>query len=399
MICVFDKHTPQNSFDTCGLRILNPTSAFIMEELTGRYDYEISCPMLSDDDSWQFLQPYNIIKASNGQLFQINKVVTHTVNGVPTITAYAPHIWYYLADMCVVKCEDTREAYWTMRDLFTEIQRPTHGEPFGEGTTLFSHGAGLTDYNFSWSVQLDGMHHYKFKNCSLAYAILGAADSVVNLWGGYLHRNNFEFSIRKDRKQDTSDNAFELVYGYNCSDIKCTIDYSKRITEHWGWSQFGQYAGVSFIPDAGTFPRQVISAADYSCHETDYNGEVTELTAFIDDYFAENSQPTVTYDVNYVDAKDTSYEFNGWDSLRRLKVGDSGYVTGLDGRREHQTIISVKYNDITQRIDSLKLGEFIHSPLHETRWDKIISDDTAAYRRLDVLEKRMNYFELIKGDE
>ena len=64
MITVHDKHTPQDGFNNCGLAVLHPTSAYITEELNGRYDYEIEMPCLPDDDSWRYLVKYNILKSS-----------------------------------------------------------------------------------------------------------------------------------------------------------------------------------------------------------------------------------------------------------------------------------------------------------------------------------------------
>lgn len=404
MISVFDMHTGQNDFNTCGLRILNPVSAYVTEELNGTYAYEISCPMVSDDDSWQYLQVNYIIKSSQGQLFQIYKVVTQTVNGVPTITAYANHIWYYLADMCVIFTEDSRAAFHAVNELFKPATRPLNRDkPFTGGPTLFSGGYGLTTYNFQWSVNLDGIKHYKFKHCSLAYALLGAPDSIVNLWGGYIHRDNFRFSINKDRKEGADDNAFDLIYGLNCTEVKCTFDISQQVTEHWSFDQFGHKSGRSYSPtEGGPIPHQKITVAEYSVDERwEYviADDEDDCEVYNWEYLKENIDPKYTYEVNYVDSKGTSVEDSGWDSLRRLKVGDSGYVTSLDGRREQRTIISTKFNDVTERIDSLKLGKFIHSELHQNRWDKIIADDANASRRLDIVEKRMSYFELLKGDE
>lgn len=407
MISVFDMHTGQNDFNTCGLRILNPVSAYITEELNGKYDYEVSCPMVRDDDSWTFLKPYNLLKSGTGQIFEIKKVVTQTVNGVPTITAYATHIWYYLADMCVIFAEDTRLPHWAVAHLFEPAyhSRQSRDDPFTGGPTLFSSGDGLTTYNFSWSVNLgDSMQHYKYKHCSLAYALLGAPDSITNLWGGYIHRDNFRFSINRDRKEGTSDDAFELSYNLNCTEVKRTSDISSQVTEHWAFDQYGHMAAQSVVPDNGVIPHQVITAAEYSTDEMwQYRGneDGDQISQYLLKYFQDNFWDRFpyaeTYDVNFVDSKGTSIE-SAWNELRQLKIGDSGYVTSFDGDRQKKTIISVKYNDITGRIDSLKLGRFIHSELHQNRWDKILADDGNASRRLDVVEKQMSYFELLKGE-
>ena len=76
MITIFDKHTEQNAFDSNGLAIIEPLTATITEEINGRYDYQITAVCDPQNDAWQKLQPYNIIKSSStGQLFRINNIV------------------------------------------------------------------------------------------------------------------------------------------------------------------------------------------------------------------------------------------------------------------------------------------------------------------------------------
>lgn len=413
MIRAFDKHTPQGNYKTSNYTyfdrlgtVLNPMSAYINQELNGVYNYEITCPILEDDDSWKMIKPYNIIKSSTGQLFQINKVVYALQSGIPTVKAYAPHIWYYLADMHVNRVGDSRSPYWAMLDLFSEIDSDGHG-------TRFSHGAGLTDYNFSWNVDLGSdIYPYKFEHVSLAYALLGAPDSILNIWNGYLYRDNFYFSI-KHTLEGSKSNAFALNMIDNCSEVKLTDDYTERITEHWGEDQFGNPYGVSLVPDAGVFPHQVITGAKYAANDTSsWNAHYGFVEKSVRDYYGKYWQPQRKYEVKFVDSFGTVRD-DGWERLRTLKVGDSGTIVGLDGVVDTQTIISMKYNDITQRIDEMKLGSFIHSSLHQTKFDKLISGDDAAYRRLDSsekkiqddekriadLEEKQSYFTLIKGDE
>ena len=125
MITVHGMHTEQNDFNNCGLAILKPTSAYITEELNGRYDMEIEVPCIPDDpregrneDSWKFIKMYNILKSSEGQLFMIHKIDYSIKNGVPYLRAYATHIWYYLADMLTVECTGRNVAYAAVNHLF-----------------------------------------------------------------------------------------------------------------------------------------------------------------------------------------------------------------------------------------------------------------------------------------
>ena len=322
MITVYGLHTEQNDFANCGLAVLHPTSAYITEELNGRYDLEIDVPCIHDDphgdnDSWKYVRVYNILKASNGQLFQINKVQYYTKSGVPYVKAYAPHIWYYLSDMCVFHAESYTEAYWAMVDLFKDRALDPDN-----GTTWFSHGTGLTDYNFDWSIVGAGERYYKFDYTSLANAILGNSDSICNLWGLEIHRDNFRFSLRP-RKEGTSDGAFYLKYGINCTDVKFTYDSSTRKTELHMHDNGGDTAAISYDPSSGLFPHQAISGA-YMTYE---NPSIELLRQDRGIYWDEVSQIKSTWEVNYVDFHLTDHE-TGYE--RPLKVGDAGTVEGVD---------------------------------------------------------------------
>lgn len=385
MITIHGLHTDQNDFNNCGLAVLHPTSAYITEELNGRYDYELEMPCVPDDnfgnnDSWKHVKVYNIIKASNGQLFQINKVQYYTKNGVPYVKAYAPHIWYYLSDMCVYHAEDSREPYWAMRDLFTERSRTED-----TGTTWFSHGRGLTDYTFDWSVEGNGIRYYKYDYTSLANAILGNSDSICNLWGLEIHRDNFRFSM-KTRKEGTSDGAFYLKYGLNCTDVKYTDDTSTRKTEVHLHDNGGNVWAESYVPDLGLFPHQAISGV-YMTYDSP---SIEKLGQDLDIYWNEVSQSTYSWEVNYVDFHLTDRE-TGYE--RPLKVGDAGTVEDAIGNKsDNIRIISIKTNDLTNRVEQIKLGHFISSGLHQSRWDKKVqaSNDTAECKRITYLENNIS---------
>ena len=400
MIRVFDKHTKQGhfrntsytNFDTLGT-VINPISAYITEELNGEYSYEVVCPILPDDDSWKSLAPYNIIKSTTGQLFQIIKLKYETVNGVPCVKAYAPHIWYYLSDMHVSKYERSDTPYWHVDHIMTD--------PYNDDThygTIWSDDPQLTNYHFDYSVDVDfRVDTLKFNHVSIAYALLGSPDSVINTTGAYLYRDNFRFSINK-RLEGSKDNAFYLNVADNCSEIKYTWDYSDRCTTCYSWDQNGNVIKWFFGLGDGFIAHHTIIGAEYAL--TEFSDFEKEAKSYFDTYCWEKR----TYEVNFVDSNNTERD-SGWEQIRMLRVGDSGIICDLKGDTDTQTIISVKYNDITKRIDSMKLGKFIHSDLHETRWDKVLSGDSAAFRRLNVdesriknLEDNQGFFKLVKGE-
>ena len=390
MITVHGMHTEQNDFNNCGLAIIKPTSAYITEELNGRYDMEIEVPCVPDDpregrheDSWKFLKMYNIIKSSEGQLFMIHKIDYSMKNGVPYLRAYANHIWYYLADMLTVECEGDNVAWAAVNHLFT----PRNAQ--GEGCTWFSGGDGLTSYEFDKWVdpELDAVFHYKYKNVTLASALLGNSDSVINLWGGELWRDNFNFRIDR-RKYDSIDDAFELIYGVNCRDVKYTEDTTNRKTEVVASCNNGMFARkVSVVPGVpASFPHQAISGLDFSYE----NPSEALLERDLGVWWSENTGWVYNWEVDYVDFKNTNKGAD-WEQRRKIRVGDTGIVQDAFGHRQSQKIIATKYNDITGRLESIKLGTFKESGLHESRWDKKImkSEDEPVMNRVRCLEREL----------
>lgn len=384
MVRIFDKHTDQNDFDTNGIALIEPLSATITEELNGRYDYQLTAVCDPQNDAWQKIQPYNIIKsASTGQLFMINKVSYSSSNGYPSVTAYAQHIWYYLADMFTLYVEDTRAMIYAMAHVFTDRTSDPNG------ATWWSHGTGLTDYTFTYSIDgyssgTDDMRYYKFENVSLAYAVLGSPDSIVNLWGAEIHRDNFHFDIVRPKSPNTyQTNDFVLEYGLNCSNVNFTNDYSERITELFGYSNQNQSQQVSIQPDAGTFPHQIIAGVELSYdvkNDARFNADFYE-------YWGTYWMPKESWEVSFVDPTGTD-KFAGWNTANSIQIGDIGIVKDALGHQGRQRVISRKINDVTGRIEEVKLGSFINTAGHLDKFDRIISSDYAAYRRIKALENR-----------
>lgn len=388
MITVYDLHTKQEDFNNCGLAILKPTSAYTTEELNGPYSFEIEVPCVRDDpregryeDTWKCVKMYNILKNSEGQLFQIYKLQYFTKNGVPYLKAYANHIWYYLADMLTLECHGTNVAWAALNHLF--VPRDVHGN----GCTWFSDGENLTRYDFDKWVDpsLDSVRDYNYKNVSLGYAILGHSDSVINLWGGEIYRDNFFFRIDA-RKHDTVDDAFELVYGVNCTEVRYTPDTLNRKTEVHASCNNGMYpTAVSIIP-SGSFPHQAISGLDFSF---EYPSQAL-VDQNLGDWWSKNTGWVKTWEVSYVDFKNTNLGAN-WNQMRKIRVGDSGKVRDAFGNEDTQRVIQTKYNDITGRLESIKLGQFIDSGLHRSRWDKKVmpTEDTAVMNRVKCIENQL----------
>lgn len=391
MITVYDLHTEQNDFNNCGLAILKPYSAYTTEELNGSYSFEIDVPCIPDDpregrneDTWKCVKMYNILKNSFGQLFQIYKLQYYMKSGVPFVKAWASHIWYYLGDMLTLECKGQNVAWAAVNHLFEP--RDVHGN----GCTWFNDDVpGLTSYTFDkWiNPELNKNLSYSYKNISLANALLGNSDSVINLWGGEIYRDNFYFRIDA-RKYDTVDDAFELVYGVNCNDMKYTPDTLNRKTKVIASCNNGKYpTEVHIVPgNPSSFPHHATSGLDFS-----YENPSQELVdQDLGDWWSKNTGWVKTWEVSYVDFLKTNLGA-GWEQTRKIRVGDSGRVRDAFGNSDTLKVIQTKYNDLTGRLESMKLGHFIDSGLHRSRWDKKVmaTEDEPVMKRVRCIEREL----------
>ena len=138
---------------------------------------------------------------------------------------------------------DNYSAYWAISKIFDNI--------------MWGYGEGLTDYEFEFNSNIpdDKLRTAHFDGESVVYMLLGSPESIVNIYNGELYRRNFYFSIN-DRMEGCQDNAFNLVHGWNLTEISEEVDYSEYITELEAEDNFGQFLQVSRVPD-GSFPHQV----------------------------------------------------------------------------------------------------------------------------------------------
>lgn len=384
MISVFGKFTKQNEFwdvatgaPMCGDRILNPISCITSEQLNGDYSIDLQCPTIEEDDSSKFIKPGCVVRTNSGQLFTIHEVNYETVQGMPMIIAKGRHIWYYLNDKIVINCDVDmfNGGYYAIKNIFDHTL-------WGRDPSGY-----LTDYDIGYWSDIPNENpdetgkRSTFNGVSVAYALLGSADSIINKWGGELHRDNFTFSINQ-RREGSRDNAFSIIHGWNCSDIKARISIANLITEISTIDNYGATFGESYMPGEG-FPEyaghQVIG---YNKFSYDKQSNIENDTRQM---FGERTKADVSFKAKLVNLKDTTAEA-GWTELEQVCVGDTGNVySDVFGINVEQKVISVKRNELTERNEEVELGNFQNSSIHQDKFDKIISGDSAAFRRLDAL--------------
>ena len=380
MICVFDKYTEKDHFDTCGERILQPLSCESTQDLNGDWSITMDYVMSEKDDAWKFLVPHNIIKLHSGQLFPIYWM-QRKVNssGLPIVSVKARHIFYYLNDKIVRHMDYYGTCYMQLWDIWSHA--------------VWGKADGLTDYEFTFNSNLQGSKSAKYDGVSIGYALMGAAESLLNLHGGELYRDNFYFSIN-DRMEGCHDDAFNLIHGYNLTEVSETLDYSETITQLIAEDNFGVEIETAYKPGSG-MPHQVIRYQKMSYDENNFD----QFNADFEEYWRANSNEKRTYEINFVDLRKTN-KARDWQDVERLRIGDTGHIySSMIGNSTRQKIIQIKRDEITERVKSMKLGEFKHNSLHQNKFDKIIQNDGSDSRRINVLEAKTAIIELITQPE
>lgn len=387
MVCVFDKWTPQEELvkrpGSCGKRILNPTYCMIHNEINGDYSIELHQPITPDDDSYQYLKPYDILRVTSGQLFLIDYHQKKLVNGVPTLIVKGKHIFYYLNHKCTYNIDthgkgpDGRglECWMILDELF----RNAH----------ISYTDDLIEYRFTRSADIGELNHYQAHGITIAKGVF----DVCDIWGGYLYRDNFNFTVR-GVMQGAKYNAFHAEHGWDVTDIVETIDYSTDYTEIRVDDNLGtQPYENSVVPVKGgrfQFQRSRYFSLSYEQDSNLWNDAPKMFNG---------TGPSTSYEIVIPSLTDTTRE-KGWSDLETVKPGDVGTVKSavLGFTTTDQMVVSVDFNELTQKNERVKIQGFRHSDsLHPGRYDQFINGAMdAKTRRIANLERKAGYFEYIE---
>ena len=374
---VYDKTTPQNGFNNCGLGILNPSKFQTYEELNGDYSVSIQYPITKEDAMWLYLAPYNIVKNSEGQLFILHTFETSMSGGKAVLNASGKHISYYLADKNV-KPTDYRGAdgWWALREILAE-ERIEYNWDYHE-----EHDPRYVDYVFSWGSDITETHDLKYEKISPYYALVGAENSILNLYGGELHRDNFYISVNY-RKEGSRDHAFKIEHGVNMLEIKERVSVRDVVTGVYSTDNYNN--GNDFTDNrydywGGIPPHQVLKHVQFS-----YSGD----SKYVEDgqaYLKDHRAPEISYEVRFKDLRFND-RYKDWMALQTLNIGDTGTIKcGVLGIDVEQKIISRTINDITGETESITLGNFMPNMFRSNKYSNLIARDSSSSRRLNALE-------------
>lgn len=371
-LCVYDKFTRQDQFENNGIGILHPSSFKTKEQLNGDYSVSIEYPITREDTTWMYLTPYNIVRNSEGELFFIHTCGTDMNMGKSVWTAQARHISYYLADKLVDGCKyDNYDCFYALCALkdHTKIRVGAASEDYVE-------------YDFTYSSDItDVKRNIDYDKINPIQALLGASNSITNLYNGEIHRHNFHISVNH-RKEGYRDAAFMVKHGLNMMSIRENTHINDMLTVLMCEDNLGN-GKTSLFPGVMHSPHQIIKHLKFS-----YSKE-SMLDDDLERYWQSHKDPYIAYEVKFKDFRNVP-EYSEWSKLQSFRVGDSGRVYSEALRIDtDQKIISRTLNDLTGEVEEITLGNYIPSLYINNRYNSMLAKADSPGKRLDALESRM----------
>ena len=365
----------EKDFSHNGLRILMPTSCEITEVLKGEYSLTMNHP-LDEWGNWKLLLELYIIKAQ-GQLFRIRrKTLTMSSDGKYAIKVDAMHIsydlnYYFIKDTRPTLLTGERALEWITTPEHNEYQNILNGNPRKQFT--FS-----TDIKPAGQLTADDLKTAYYEKMSVTKALISADNCFLNVWGGELYRDNFNFVINKRRGKD---NAFSIRYGVDMIEIQQETDYSDSCSSIYyeatvinetivdGERQRTETvvtgtASVS-MPDMKGLPVPPMKCYSFEIDIKDIKcaGNIPTLeetyTACAErarEYLITNCQPSINYKIKFADLKNYDM-YKDFIGLQECGLGDTGTVYHEPlGISTVQQIVKKTINGITGETISVELG-------------------------------------------
>lgn len=364
MLLIYDKFADKSDLEAgrkikCVLK--HVVSCVRSRKINGLYELEIQS--IIDDDIKNYVREKNIIKSPSGQFYIIYWYQYNS--NTQLVTIKAKHIFYYLAARPVIHHErDDMECYWSIRAILEDYPQPE----------------GFIKYDFYVASHIEGRKSWNYWGKQQAYAILGDPNSLVNLYGGELYRDNFYFSI-ESKMEHSRENAFLIRDGWNTTGITCTVDDSNTTTTIDAYDNGGNFFQGAIGPGTIPYSTQKILTFSYS--------DMSQLSSDAYSFWQSNQNPARSFDVQLASIRNTNKE-SPWMELENYGIGDSGTVySNIIGYSETQRIEEDRFDELSQRMISVKLGSYRNSITNKDRYDKLLNKDDSAGRRLDAIEKNM----------
>ncbi|MBR2785053.1 MAG: phage tail protein [Clostridia bacterium] len=320
-------------------------SAEVTEELNG--DYYLIFTYKNKGVLSEYLVQDNIVKCkvenNTYQLFRIKRVIKDFIQ----IEVYAQHIFYDLLNNMLL---DTA---------------PTNLSCGSFGTWILSKTNFQTDFTFTSDISDSASARYVRRNP--VEAIMGdISNSMVNIFGGDIYRNNFVISLLAQRGEN---NGTKLMFGKNINEIKITTDSTEIITRMLPLGFDGLMLPEVYVdsPLIDTYLTPRIAKVEFS--NIKYDPESTEsgvYTNIEEAYTALRNAANELYEKNNIDEAQVNIkidwvelsktnEYKNYQAIETLHLGDYVNAEILDFNYVTR-VVKTTYNVLTDSIDKYEIG-------------------------------------------
>ena len=364
MIRIYDKN--EINFISNGLGII--TGAIMLtvyEELNGRYDIELE--VVNTEKHISSLKEDNIIKTNvlnkEDQLFRI-KVIN---KGIKTTRYIAYHITYDLNNNFVTDVAPVNKTC--------------------QGAMQWVLDRAIENNKFIPFSDIESINSARYVRKNLIEILLGVENSIINIWGGELYRDNYNVKIMQNIG---ADRGYKISYGKNLREIKWNIDITQIITKIMPQGADELLLPELFVESSiiENYPTPIIRKIEFSqikINENPADNEVLVtrqqaeemLRAEANKMFdAGVDRPIVTVEIDMIELSKTEEYKERYKALETIYLGD--YVTAIisSNIQVKLQVIAITYNSLSERIEGITLGQKTTNYFEDTATvvDKEIED-------------------------
>jgi phage minor structural protein len=376
-------HASQTDFTVNGIEV-HPSECPFEATINGTWELSMTVPY--SDDHWKDIEDNGVVRVRTPYGAQLFRIYSKDKNKFEvSVNAYPIFL-------------DAKN------DTFIYDKRPTNCD----GQTALSTLLNGTKYNGHSNIGVKSTAYWIRKN---VLECIGSDDdnSFLSRWGGEVRYDNYDIYIY-DRIG--ADNGMRVEFGFNMNEIEEKIDFSSTVTRIRPVAYNGyQLPEGEFVdsPLRNKYPKDFISEItyDYIKLASDVSGEPQDGDVVCDSIdslrdelrkaakkeFEENQidRPSIEYNVSVFDLS-RSDKYAEFKSLLKLNLGDT--VKVRNRRLDIDTtarVKSIKYDCISQRMDSLTIGDVVPS-----FFDKQADIQRSVEKAIDIKDSSV-HAEMIKG--
>lgn len=358
-------------------QVLDVYSAIVSEQGNGDFSLEITCPLTYADT----IKPGMIITAPTPRFEQPFRVFS-VQKTLKQLRVKARHITYDTASN------------------FIEDARPTGVAGQAALSRIEGKRVNPSNVNLTSDITLTGTAYYVRK--TELEALIGAENSFLNVWGGYLIRDEWNMHFRNDLQ----DRGYVVELGQNLTGVEAMEDVTNVATKILPTFVLEDdkvyYLPEKYIlsPLADKYPEEITRELRIELTEAQRQQSAESLYPYIREQVAKTfneglDKPVLSYKVNFVELSKTE-AYKELELLEKLDIFDvvTCKVPTLDIDVK-LVMVSYKYDAIKDMFTSMTLGEqrptsaSSSKQLQRSLEQQIIRDDSPVMIKINNAQQKI----------